>query len=134
MREDYGNINLESTADDDFGDMPMDDSNSELRGGSVAREASLFHDEEPSIQAGPSGIEPSSKKSLDLEPPPMDDGFGSGLGGGDFGDSGGDDGGGGGGLFDEPVMAEVSNTIPDVRFYFSIILSKIHILKINYSK
>ena len=33
----------------------------------------------------------------------MDDGFGSNIGG-DFGDAGG----GGGGLFDEPVMAEVS--------------------------
>ena len=120
MREDYGNINLETAADDDFGEMPMDETNSELRGGSVAREASLFNDEEPSINAapqpGPSGEPgPSSKKSFDLEPP-MDDGFGASLSGGDFGDSGADVEGAGGGLFDEPVMpeAEISNTIPEV--------------------
>lgn len=97
MREDYGNINLDAAADDDFGDMPMDESNSELRGASIAREASLFNDEEPSMEPGPS----TKKNSLQLDAPMMDDGFGS-----SFGDTGG--GEGGGGLFDEPVMAEVS--------------------------
>ncbi len=108
MREDYGNSYLESAADDDFGDMPMDESNSELRGAnSNLREASLFNDEEPSIQAGPSDQISDRQKSLQLDAPMMDDGFG---GGGDFGDSEG--GGGGGGLFDEPVMAEVSDVRP----------------------
>ena len=102
MREDYGNINLETAADDDFGEMPMDQSDSELRGGSIAREASLFNDDEPSIEAGPS----TRQKSLTLDAPMMDDGFGASIGG-DFGESGG----GGGGLFDEPEpIAEVSNT------------------------
>ena len=35
MREDYGNINLENAADDDFGEVPMDQTDSELRGGSI---------------------------------------------------------------------------------------------------
>ena len=90
MREDYGNINLETAADDDFGEMPMDQSDSELRGGSIAREASLFNDDEPSIEAGPS----TRQKSLTLDAPMMDDGFGASIGG-DFGESGG----GGGGLW-----------------------------------
>ena len=41
----------------------------------------------------------------------MDDGFGSNIGG-DFGDAGVE---GGGGLFDEPVMAEVSNAPSEPR-------------------
>ena len=36
MREDYGNINLAADDDDDnFGEMPMDQTDSELRGGSI---------------------------------------------------------------------------------------------------
>lgn len=101
MREDYGNINLDAAADDDFGDMPMhEESNSELRSGSIAREASLFNDDEPSMEPGPS----TRQKSLQLDEPNLmgDDGFG-----GDFGDAAST---GGGGLFDEPVMPEVSKT------------------------
>ncbi len=73
-----------------------DGSRSELRDRSVAREASLFDDHEPSL-----GGE-KNKNSMQLDAPIMDDGFGSHIGG-DMGDMGG-----GGGLFDEPVMAEVS--------------------------
>ena len=90
MREDYGNINLENAADDDFGDMPMDESNAALRTGSELRESTnLFNDEEPSIDAGPSG---EKSMQLQLDNPMGDDGFGASLGGdfGDNGDSGGE--------------------------------------------
>jgi len=106
MREDYGNINLEAPNDDDFGDMMHnDDEPSELRGESLAPQRSLF-DEQDEPAPGP-----SNQKSLDLGPPMMDDGFGSNIGG-DFGDAGVE---GGGGLFDEPVMAEVSNAPSEPR-------------------
>merc|ERR1719189_2568754 len=117
MREDYGNINLESAADDDFGDTGlMDESASELREGSKLREASLFNDEEPSIGMEPG---PSKEQSHQFEPPMMDDndGFGPTIGG-DFGENSETGVGGGGGLFDEPVMpdpepeAEISNLQP----------------------
>jgi cohesin complex subunit SCC1 len=146
MREDYGNINLDtagktyfllvynkrarsqthawaklfwfeiwyknhqiiyfSSGDDDFGDMPSmeDGSQSELRGASIAQEASLFNDDEPSLVTDPATQQKSA--SMHLDAPIIDDGFGSNIGGGDFGDS---EVGGGGGLFDEPAMPDVSS-------------------------
>lgn len=111
MREDYGNINLE-TGDDSFGDMPSmeDETNSELRsagslGGDNLREASLFNDEPVASSSGSNNFKnaPTAEKSLQLDAPIMDDGFG----GGNAEMSSFE---GGGGLFDEPVqpMAEVS--------------------------
>jgi cohesin complex subunit SCC1 len=106
MREDYGNINLDTAGDDDFGDMPSmeDGSQSELRGASIAQEASLFNDDEPSLVTDPATQQKSA--SMHLDAPIIDDGFGSNIGGGDFGDS---EVGGGGGLFDEPAMPDVSS-------------------------
>ena len=64
MREDYGNINLENAADDDFGDMTMEES--EQREGSVLREASLFDDQEPSMAVEPSTSN-EGRKSIPLQ-------------------------------------------------------------------
>ena len=111
QREDYENINLEAANDDDFGDMASgyEDSASELRAGSMARDATLFDEPDEPPMAGPSGSRSiREKSSLQLDQPMLDDGFGSNIGG-DFGDSGT----GGGGLFDEPVMAEVSTQQSD---------------------
>ena len=70
----------------------------------MARDATLFDEPDEPPMAGPSGSRSiREKSSLQLDQPMLDDGFGSNIGG-DFGDSGT----GGGGLFDEPVMAEVS--------------------------
>ncbi len=108
MREEYGNINLE-TGDDGFGMPGMADEDGDAgegpseiaRSGSMGQslqpEGSLF-EEEPAASAAAAAKD--------------DDGFG---GGGDFGDT---DGGGGlfesgGGLFDEPAPAvEASESAP----------------------
>merc|ERR1719322_1475862 len=115
MREDYGNINLE-TGDDGFGDpAPMDDDTdpSELREGSVARSGmSLFEGDTP--RPSTSGIRDSTLLGGG-KTPLYSKGDSDGLlgqdhliGGDDgFGGSIGGDGGGlfsGGGLFEEPIL------------------------------
>eukprot|EP00095_Tigriopus_kingsejongensis_P008889 maker-scaffold566_size135349-snap-gene-0.33 protein:Tk08889 transcript:maker-scaffold566_size135349-snap-gene-0.33-mRNA-1 annotation:"hypothetical protein SINV_03308" len=111
MREDYGNINLE-TADDSFGDLPNmhesgDGPDEIARSGSLGESllpesGSIFH-EEPAVAAP----QPSTSDH-ELSAPIQDDGFGGGAEPGDFGEGLF----GEGGLFDEP--AQVEPVVPEL--------------------
>lgn len=128
MREDYGNINLD-TGDDGFGDLNSmeDETPSELRGGSMGasniREESLFNDEpQPSTSAAAAAADEDARSNMGGTTPHHDDDDDGGLRDDGFGGPVGQNSdlmsaGGlfeGGGLFEEPTPLDVTDKAPSM--------------------